>query len=205
MWFLWFMQGFTCTNLPFILSNLLALFPCSSSSSSSFMWLHSVSFFSYSHFTLSFFSCCAVFAAIVLCPSPGLRSSPPLCRSVSSFLSHTHSSVCVRIVWVCTNGRESVRLAGRGLRGLAARCVQCERLGREEEEEEGKSSSRLGSGESSDGVRGCFCFEMAGFETRRGASRLSCRRHARLIGPGCSSLPAPQALAGRAPKRSLVL
>lgn len=47
----------------------------------------------------------------------------------------------------------------------------------------GENSSRLGSGESGDRVRGCFCFEMAGFESRRRTSQLLCQWHTELIGP----------------------
>lgn len=104
------------------------------------MWSHSVSFILQSAYSLVLFLSRRLRGDRAL-PLPRAPLISSLCRtrSVSSFLSlslsHTHSSVCVRIVWVCANGRESVRLAGGGLRGLAARCVQCERPGREEGEE----------------------------------------------------------------------
>lgn len=55
-------------------------------------------------------------------------------------------------------------------------------------EEGGKNSSGLGSGESGDRVRGCFCFEMAGFESRRGTSQLVCQWHTELIGLDSSAV-----------------
>lgn len=157
-----------------------------------------------------------------------LISSLCCTRSVSSLLSLTHSSVCVCIVWVCTNGREFLRSAPIG-RQRPARigCTLC--IVRENRQGGGgKNSSRLGSGESGDGVRGCFCFEMAEFETRRGASRFVCQWHTELIGPDCrpvcplakeaavllcfcprravwscaSLVSSPAALAARAPKCS---
>lgn len=62
-------------------------------------------------YVLLFFSCCSVFRVITLYPSPSLLfalliSSLCCTRSASSLLSLSHSSVCVCIVWVCTNGRE---------------------------------------------------------------------------------------------------
>ena len=65
-------------------------------------------------YVLLFFSCCSVFRVITLHPSPSLLfalliSSLCCTRSVSSLLSLSHASVCVCIVWVCTNGRELLR------------------------------------------------------------------------------------------------
>lgn len=44
-----------------------------------------------------------------------------------------------------------------------------------------------GQGESGDGVRGCFCFEMAGFEIRRRTSQLYCQWRTELIDSGTVS------------------
>lgn len=137
----------------------------------------------------SFFSCCSVFRVIVLYPSPWflcalLISLLGCTRSISSLLSH--SSVCVCIVWVCADGREFLHLPPIGWQRHArigcALCIVQEKA----KEEGGKNSSRLGSGESGDRVRGCFCFEMAGFESRRGTSPLLCQWHPELIGPDSS-------------------
>lgn len=51
-------------------------------------------------------------------------------------------------------------------------------------EEEGgwRTPAGWGQGESGDGVRGCFCFEMAGFEIRRRTSQLYCQWRTELIG-----------------------
>lgn len=98
-------------------------------------------------------------------------------------LSPSLLCLCVCIVWVCTNGREFLRLLPIGWqRPMRIGCTQC--IVREKGREEGgQNSSRLGSGESGDRVRGCFCFEMAGFESRRGTSQLVCQWHTELIGP----------------------
>lgn len=126
----------------------------------------------------------------MLYPSPGSYSlySSPLCctHSVSSLLYFSHSSVCVCIVWVCSNGREFLLLPVIGWqRATRIGCALCIVRGKARKEG-GKNSSRLGSGESGDRVRGCFCFEMAGFESRRGTSQLLCQWHTELIGPDSS-------------------
>lgn len=130
---------------------------------------------------------------ITLYPSPWLLfalliSSLCCTRSVSSLLSLSHSSVCVCIVWVCTNGREFLCLPPIGWqRPTRIGCMLC--IVREKGREEGgKNSSGLGSGESGDRVRGCFCFEMAGFESRRGTSQLVCQWHTELIGLDSSAV-----------------
>lgn len=138
-----------------------------------------------------FFSCCSVFRLITLCPSPWLFlalliSSLLLLRSVSSLLSLSLSGtpLFVCVVWVCANGREFVHQPPIGWRRPARiGCTLCrvsERTGRW-----GENSRRLGSGESRDGVRGCFCFEMAGFEIGRRTSQLARQWRTELI--GCDS------------------
>lgn len=103
-----------------------------------------------------------------LYPSPG--STPLLCFLIT--LSHT--LLCVGVH--CWAG---VPLLASDW--LAEGCALC--IVRENKGGRGGDSSRLGSGESGDGVRGCFCFEMVGFETSRGASLSVCRWHARQVGP----------------------
>lgn len=144
-----------------------------------------------------FFSCCSVFRAIVLYPSPGsywLYSSP-LCFALILFPHYSyfsHSSVCVCIVWVCSNRREFLRLPAIGWQrltriGCTLYSARKSKQGRRGE----KNSSRLGSEESEAKVRGCFCFEMAGFESRRGTSQLLCQWHTELIGPYSSTVSPP--------------
>lgn len=116
--------------------------------------------------------------------------SSPLSVALSRFphYSLSHSSVCVCIVWVCTNGREFLCLPPIGWQSpTRIGCELC--IVREKGREEGgKNSSRLGSGESGDRVRGCFCFEMAGFGCKRGTSQLVCQWHTELIGPDSSAV-----------------
>lgn len=187
-------EGFTYTNLSFFHSSffflLLLLFTIGVCGSwcLPLHWCGSTEFIFQSVYVFLFFSCCSVFRATTLYPSPWLLFALLICslccaRSVSSLLCLPHSSVCVCIVWVCTNGREFLRLLPIGWqRPMRIGCTQC--IVREKGREEGgQNSSRLGSGESGDRVRGCFCFEMAGFESRRGTSQLVCQWHTELIGP----------------------
>lgn len=118
-----------------------------------------------------------------------------LLHSFGFLITLSHSSVCVCIVWVWTNGREFLRLPPIGWRTPARiGCTLCIVRGRGKEEG-GANSSRLGSGESGDRVRGCFCFEMAGFETRRGASQPVCQWHSELTGPDSCSVSPPAEVA----------
>lgn len=80
-------------------------------------------------------------------------------------------------------------------------CGLCYSAGEAERGGGGRAPAGLGSAESRDGVRGCFCFEMAGFERDRAPSGLARQRHAVLVGPDRRPVSAA-ARGGSCPRRA---
>lgn len=130
LWFLWLMRGYTCTNLTFFSLFLCCFCHCWCDAS---LYTDVVAL----RWFFSQFMCSCSFP---VAPSSGWSRSTPPPRSYSLYssplsvalarfphysLSHTPLFVCVLCGCALMGGSYSVglRLAGKGLRGLAVRCV----------------------------------------------------------------------------------
>lgn len=194
-------EGFTYTNLEGLFFSASFAFPFS------LLVCHPLDA---SHYTdevalNSFFSQFMFFCSFPVALSSGWSRSTPPPGSFSLYstphsialLPHYSLSLSLALPCLCVlcgcalmggSFSTSLQLAGVDLRGLDVCCVEWER---ESEWEKGRGGWRTpagwGQGESGDGVRGCFCFEMAGFEIRRRTSQLYCQWRTELIDSGTVS------------------
>lgn len=131
-----------------------------------------------------FFSFCSISRLSPLYPSPWpffsllISLLHSFCFLITLSLS---LSLTPLFVWVCTNGAGDSRLASDWLAKAYKDWLYTVYGGRREEGE--RTPAGWGQGERSESAWVFFCFEMAGFEGRRGTSRW----HTELLGPDYSA------------------